>query len=357
MIALSTMIVLAALVGVALVWLVPGERGLDALALWSALVLTALAPLSAAWMIAATVLVPPGMKLAERLGQQNLFAALAVALLLAAFATAQLSGGIIWVGGAFFTLRQIHVIGEWWMGKLAAPGITAHLRYQLFLPAMFIGPVHRLPNFQRQCERRRWDKSAFWSGAERLLIGAFMAEFLGDAVMVRIKALSAQGMAGQPSFVFDWAQSACDWVLLYFSFAGMTSVALGLSLMMGLQLEENFNHPWRARNLIDFWTRWHISLTSWCRDYVYRPVMALTRSALAGLLAAMLVIGLWHQISFYYVLWSLWQSLGIVLNRVAVPPIARLIPSPLRRVLAPVAILGWLAAARPVIGRLLEFAA
>jgi alginate O-acetyltransferase complex protein AlgI len=141
--------------------------------------------------------------------------------------------------------------------------------------------------------------------------------------------------------------------MLFFNFAGMTAIALGLALMMGIRLEENFNRPWCAKDLLDFWSRWHMSLTNWCRDYVYRPVMALTRSALAGLVAAMLAIGLWHEISFYYVLWSFWQTLGVVLSRTIMPRIASPLPAPLRRVLAPLAILAWLALARPVIGLLL----
>jgi D-alanyl-lipoteichoic acid acyltransferase DltB (MBOAT superfamily) len=81
--------------------------------------------------------------------------------------------------------------------------------------------------------------------------------------------------------------------------------------------------------------------------------MALTRSTMAGLVAAMLAIGLWHEISFYYVLWSFWQTLGVVLSRTIMPRIASPIPPVLRRVLAPLAILAWLALARPMIGLLL----
>ena len=97
-------------------------------------------------------------------------------------------------------------------------------------------------------------------------------------------------LGGSPQdFAADWLASVLDWTSLYFVFAGLTSVALGLSRMAGLTLEENFDHPWRARNLIDFWTRWHMSLTSWCRDYVFTPVTALTRSPVAGLFAGMLL--------------------------------------------------------------------
>jgi D-alanyl-lipoteichoic acid acyltransferase DltB (MBOAT superfamily) len=156
------------------------------------------------------------------------------------------------------------------------------------------------------------------------------------------------------SFLHDWGYSAREWIWLYFVFAGYSSIALGISMMIGLRLEENFNRPWAARNLIDFWMRWHMSLTQWCRDYVFRPVAAITRSPIAGLCAAMLVIGLWHEFSAYYVLWATWQVLGILLTRLA----DRLfgferMPRAVGTVLGPISVLAWLSLARPVLARLL----
>lgn len=357
MIALSTLIILAVIAAVPLVWFVPSGRGIDAAAWLGLAVIAWISPPSAAWMGLATLLAPLGMRMAERLDWRAGFAALWVTVLGAAFLSAQLSTGLIWIGGTFFTLRQIHVIVDWWMGKLAVPTLAGNLRYQLFLPALFVGPVHRIQNFERQCTRRRWDQEQFFSGLERVLLGAFSAEVIGTVLIAKCRTGLETLLVEANPFLRDWALSACDWAALFFTFAGMTAVALGLAAMMGIKLEENFNQPWRARDLLDFWQRWHISLTSWVQDYVYRPVMALSRSPLAGLFAAMLVIGLWHEISFYYVLWSLWQSGGIVLNRLASPLFDQVLPASLRQGLAPLAILGWLSLARPVIERLLELAA
>jgi alginate O-acetyltransferase complex protein AlgI len=154
-IALSTLIIVAALAAVPLAWLMPNGRGIDAVAWLGLVVLVVISPPSAAWMALATVLAPLVMQLAERLNQRGAFAALWTLVLVTAFVAAQLTPGWIWIGGAFFTLRQIHVIGDWWMGKLAPPTLAANLRYQLFLPALFIGPVHRIQNFEREYTRRR----------------------------------------------------------------------------------------------------------------------------------------------------------------------------------------------------------
>jgi alginate O-acetyltransferase complex protein AlgI len=126
--------------------------------------------------------------------------------------------------------------------------------------------------------------------------------------------------------------------------------------MLGLRLEENFDQPWRATSLVDFWKRWHMSLSSWVLDYVFRPVTALSRSPLLGLITAMLVIGLWHEFSLFYVLWSFWQALGIVLTRLVMRwlPLERVTGWP-RIILAPLGILFWLSLSQPVIETILRF--
>ena len=214
---------------------------------------------------------------------------------------------------------------------------------------MVVGPIHRFQNFERQATRRRWDAADFFSGAERLLIGAFMAYVLARLVSGEARGLD-QLLMPCGSFITSWGGSALSWVVLYFSFAGMTAMALGIALMMGIRLEENFDAPWRAGSLLEFWKRWHMTLSNWVLDYVFRPILAITRSPLAGLVAAMLAIGLWHEFSLYYVLWSGWQVAGVVLTRLAgrYAPGMRL-RGMARAIVAPVAILGWLSLARPVI--------
>jgi alginate O-acetyltransferase complex protein AlgI len=346
----TTLLLLLALASVAIAWAVPAQWALDAVAAWTAMTLVIVAPASAAWLLAAAILTPAGLWLGDRSGQRDAAAAVLSLALLAAFAASRLTPGILWVGGAFFTLRALHVVGDWWMGKLAVPSLRAHLRYQLFLPVIVAGPIHRIEIFERQAHRRRWDPAMFFAGMERALVGAVSAFVVGGFVFSRIQTAVAAWTQPWLTFFRDWAGSVVEWLALYFSFAGFTSIALGISLMIGLRLEENFDRPWAARNLIAFWMRWHMTLTRWCRDYVFRPVAAVTRSALAGLVLAILAIGLWHEFSLYYVLWSFWQVLGVILTRAAMQmlPLAR-VPGAVRAVVGPLSVLGWLSLARPVI--------
>ena len=352
----TNLLILFAFASVAVAWLAPMRWALDAVAVWTALTLAVIAPVSALWLLATACLTPVALRMGDRTGQRDIVAAAAAFVLLAAFVAARLTPGILWVGGAFFTLRALHVVGDWWMGKLAVPSLRAHLRYQLFLPVIVAGPIHRFETFERQADRRIWDEVMFFGGMERALVGAFSALFIGGFVFSKIGTVVASRTGSWPVFFHDWAGSVVEWIALYFSFAGLTSLALGASLMIGLRLEENFDRPWASRNLIEFWMRWHMTLSRWCRDYVFRPVVAVTRNAFAGLALAILAIGLWHEFSVYYVLWSVWQVLGVVITRVSMQtlPFTRL-PGAVRGVLGPVSVLGWLSLARPVINFAKDF--
>jgi D-alanyl-lipoteichoic acid acyltransferase DltB (MBOAT superfamily) len=98
-------------------------------------------------------------------------------------------------------------------------------------------------------------------------------------------------------------------------FSGYCDIAIGLSAAMGFKVRENFDRPYLAHNISDFWRRWHMSLTSWCRDYVYVPVLALSRLPLLALAASMVALSLWHAVSLHYLIWGLYQTAGIALHR------------------------------------------
>lgn len=355
------LLILASLLATPLAWLLPRRWGLDAVAAVTALTLALLSPFSALWLAAAIGSAALAMKLGDVFAQRGLFASLAAAGLLAALVLSRSRPDVLWIGGAYFTLRILHVLFDWWMGRLAAPGLTRLVRYNFFLPVLATGPINRIQHFERQSERRRWDPSAFYTGAERALFGLAQATVLGVWLISHVERAVAGATRSWPPFLQDWSVSVIDWIQLYLNFAGLSSVALGLSLMMGLRLEENFNRPWAATNLIAFWTRWHMTLSFWCRDYVFNPVTALTRSPLAGLGAAMLAIALWHEISTYYLFWALWQVTGIVITRGWQTWSAnRRAGSPSTpawsRVLGPIAVLSWLSLARPTLAHVFGIA-
>ncbi|MCR9136719.1 MAG: hypothetical protein NXI27_12025 [Alphaproteobacteria bacterium] len=328
-----------------LAWILPASLAMEGVAALAMIVLLLLSPLSALWLLTASVITPVAIAIGNRTGARNAVAIAWGGLLVAALFLSREWAGVFWIGGAYFTLRNLHVLLDWWMGRLENPGLARHLRYQFFLPAIPAGPIHRLQNFERQLERRRWSTADFLRGLERAVFGLAMFVVLGGKAASLLRAaVERETLQWQP-FLQRWSVSVVDWIELYFSFAGLSALAIGVALMMGLVIEENFNRPWAARNLLDFWTRWHMTLTGWVRDYVFQPVAALTRLPVVALLVAMLVIGLWHESSIYYVLWAIWQALGIFLSHVV--PIK--LPPRVAAIVGPIFVLAWLSAARPMV--------
>lgn len=345
-------LVLCSMIAVPLSWAFPRSTTWHGIALWSGFSMFMLSPVSVAWLLSATAVTSTAMWSGDRFGHRNAVAMITSLGLFAALLVFRQSSTLLFIGAAYFTLRNIHVLLDWWMGKLSRPGIGRLLRYQFFLPVLTIGPIHRIQNFERECERRRFDFQQFYSGAERALLGLALAVATGFAADRIGKSISQN----QIDFWHDWMHSGLNWVELYLTFSGFSSLAIGLALMMGVRLEENFNRPFLAVNLVEFWTRWHMTLSMWCRDYVFDPITAWTRSPVVGVTLAMIVMGLWHEASLYYLLWAFWQMTGIVGSRVLQTWAGNSPNDTLgfrTRVAGPIAVFGWLSLANPVITRVL----
>jgi D-alanyl-lipoteichoic acid acyltransferase DltB (MBOAT superfamily) len=276
---------------------------------------------------------------------------LAVALLGLRDTEVVLGSQVLWLGGAYFTLRKIHVVMDWWLQDRPPPTLRGLIRYSFLAPVILAGPIHRLPTFERSLARRRWDSAQFYSGAERALFGAVLAFVVGEYIYAQIlQELAPLNL--DSGFGGRLLLSALAWVMLYIAFSGLTDMALGLAAMMGLKLEENFDRPWAARDLIDFWQRWHMTLSHWCRDYVYVPISAWLRAPALGVVSAMIVLGLWHETSAYYLLWALWQALGIILTHRFIRPLA--VSGGGALFLVRIGSFLWLALANPVVTTVLE---
>lgn len=266
-----------------------------------------------------------------------------------------LPGSIVFLGIAYYTCRHIHVLIEVYKETIRVVSLEDYLNYQFFLPALLNGPIHRFPHFIRECQRRYFSWKFIFQGAERILYGYVKIILIGNFLLnLKLNFWMAENVS--PGLGQQYMQSAMNWLMIYFVFSGYMDVALGFTKMWGMQLEENFNHPLLAKSLIEFWQRWHITLSTWCKDYIYFPALAYSRNAFLAVLLAMLGIGLWHQFSLYYVCWAIYQALGIVLCRMNqrfdffnLQKFSQL----LRDMIARIATWGWLISAGPCIKFLL----
>jgi alginate O-acetyltransferase complex protein AlgI len=353
--AAATYLMLCSLLGVALVWALPRSQGLSGLAILTFVALSLASPESALWLGSTTLITALTIsRVPAQRARGKIVLGLCGVFLALMFGTRELDT-LFWIGGAYFTLRHMHALMEWWMGRLEPTSVGQYFRYSFFLPVIMAGPIHRLGNFQRQVRRQSLSSSSLFSGAERALFGLAQAVVISGWALRRLQDASKPFSEDWPRFHQLWLEGVFDWLFLFFSFSGLTSLALGISMMMGLKLEENFNRPWAASNLIDFWTRWHMTLSHWCRDYVFYPITAVTRLPIVGLLLAMLAMGLWHDNSAYYVLWAVWQSIGIYLTHAALRLPHGFVPVTIKRVIGTASVFLWLSLTRPVATSLLEF--
>ena len=220
---------------------------------------------------------------------------------------------IIPLGLSYYALRCIHYVVERYRGNIRDLGPEDLIGYLFFLPTIVVGPIHRFPEWKRTVRRHHWDHELFFEGIERLLHGyvkiGFLANFVvGTLFSGWIEAVALPG-TGREAYL-EMVRIGLD---LYLRFSGYSDIAIGFALMLGYRVMENFSWPFFKRNISEFWSSWHISLTSWSREYVYTSAVAITRSPAVGAIASLLAIALWHEVSVRYLLWGIYHGLGIVI--------------------------------------------
>jgi D-alanyl-lipoteichoic acid acyltransferase DltB (MBOAT superfamily) len=236
--------------------------------------------------------------------------------------------GIVgWIGFSYITFRLLHVLFERLGGRdtgHAAP--SEMLLYTLFFPALLIGPIDRLPRFLSDV---RGPSLAFeWSklieGVIRIFIGGVKKFLLADLLLSHLALTGAS--ASDLGTAYAWVQFYASAFYLFLDFSGFTDIAIGMGLLLGYALPDNFNNPYAKNNLAQFWQSWHITLSNWLRTYVFLPLSrSLLRTRLGrsptlvvfcAHMTTMLSIGLWHGITLNFALWGLWHGFGLFIQKV-----------------------------------------
>ncbi len=221
---------------------------------------------------------------------------------------------IVPLGISYYSFRNIHYTLEYFKGKIKNENWLFYFAYNFFLPVFIVGPINRYSDFVKDWQRRRFDADYFSTGLQRILYGTSKIVIVGNYILT----FKSKGFIENidPSYVWvkNYLESLRFVLNAYFQFAGYSDIAIGLSLLIGYRIVENFNYPFSATNMRDFWTKYHMSLSSFCKDYIYVPISSYFRKPLFGILATMIVIALWHEISIRYLVWGLLQAFGISLS-------------------------------------------
>lgn len=220
-------------------------------------------------------------------------------------------GYLMPLGFSFYSFRVIHYLFEGYKHRLPLHSLTDFLAYLFFLPTLVVGPIHRFPSFKDDIEKRSWHSDNVSCALERILYGYVKIVVLGNYFVAHKLVQTIGSMGPEHPWCHAYLSSLQYWLNLYLQFSGYADIAIGFSLLMGFRVIENFNFPFLASNISDFWGRWHISLSSWIRDYVYAPLAAATRRRFFAIAVAMVVFGLWHEFSLNYIFWGLYHAFGI----------------------------------------------
>jgi len=219
---------------------------------------------------------------------------------------------LIPLGLSYYALRVIHLILERYMGRITVLNSDELARYLLFLPTLQVGPIHRYGQFKRDIQRHRWVASDVYAGLERIIFGYAKIAVIGNFLISGLFDDYINRFEFTNPGLFHYLDCIRYGANLYVQFSGYSDIAIGFSLLLGYHVMENFNNPFLKKNISEFWRAWHISLTSWCREYVYTAVTAVSRRPALGAIATLLIIGLWHEISWRYLVWGLYHGAGIV---------------------------------------------
>ena len=211
------------------------------------------------------------------------------------------------LGISFYTFKIISYISDVYTKKIAPQSNFAHYAlYVSFFPQIICGPIERAGNFlPKMQERHPFDSANFEFGIKKIILGFFKKLVIADSLAVYVNQVYAfsesQSSIGLMMAAFFFS------IQIYCDFSGYTDIAIGISRMFGYDLMRNFNYPYFSKNFKEFWARWHISLSTWLRDYIYIPLGGSRCSKLRtylNVMATFLISGLWHGANWTFVFWG-----------------------------------------------------
>lgn len=216
---------------------------------------------------------------------------------------------ILPIGLSFLAFQSISYIVDVARGDAPpARRLSDFLAFSSLFPQLIAGPVLRYKDLAHQFDARVHSLAGFSKGVRRFIQGLAMKLLIADSVAPLADRIFA---LGAPTLAEAWLGAVAYSVQLLFDFAGYSAMAIGLGLMIGFRFPENFNAPYTARSITEFWRRWHISLSSWLRDYLYVPLggnRAGRVKTYRNLLLTMVLGGIWHGANWTFVIWGIWHG-------------------------------------------------
>ena len=226
-----------------------------------------------------------------------------------------------WLGFSYVAFRLLHTLRDRQTERLPALTLAEYLNYVIFFPSFAAGPIDRAERFVLELRNPVALAEQDWVQAgTRFFIGLFKKFVIADALaLVSFNDALAEQVR---SPVWIWFLLYAYSLRIYFDFSGYTDIAIGLARILGIRLPENFAAPFLKPNLTQFWNSWHMTLTHWFRAYFFNPITRSLRTKqlpvpliiFTAQLSTMVVIGLWHGITWSFFFWGIWHGLGLFIQ-------------------------------------------
>ncbi len=248
------------------------------------------------------------------------------------------------LGISFYSFHAISYLADIYKRRVRAnPSLSEFTLYMCMFPQLVAGPIVRYSSVARQLGKRRTTWGRFSAGARLFIIGLAWKVLIADEV-ARLADMVFDSTT-DPTFVESWAGLYAYTIQIYFDFGGYSAMAVGLGVMVGFTLPRNFRLPYASLSITDFWRRWHMSLSSWLRDYVYIALGGNRRGiarTYANLWAVFLLCGLWHGASWNFVIWGAYHGAFLVIERAGLGRVLKQLPAGLSHLYTVlVVMLGW----------------
>ena len=220
------------------------------------------------------------------------------------------------IGISFYTFQIISYEKDVYNKKVNVQNnILKYFLYVFLFPQLIAGPIVRYQDVNNEIDNRNVTFEMFANGLRRFIIGlskkVIIANNLGELCNIYLN-------LGDKSVLFTWIFAISYMLQIYFDFSGYSDIAIGLGKMLGFNFPENFNYPYMAKSITDFWRRWHMTLSSWFRDYVYIPLGGNKKGVLKQIRNILIVwslTGLWHGASWNFIVWGLYFGILLILEK------------------------------------------
>ena len=250
------------------------------------------------------------------------------------------------IGISFYTFQMLSYIIDLYKGEVKVQkNILSLGTYIAFFPQLIAGPIVRYETIENELKNRTHTFDKFVFGLKRFIIGLGKKVILANNLAFVADQIIDSGNIGNYGTIIIWIAMFAYTLQIYYDFSGYSDMAIGLGKMFGFTFLENFNYPYISKSITDFWRRWHISLSSWFRDYVYIPLGGnrVKKSRwVFNIMIVWMLTGLWHGASWNFVLWGLYFGIILLIEKLFLHKTLDKLPNILRWLYSMILIIvGW----------------